>query len=196
MPQAGDTWTYRLTYPRLRGEWGQRSRPPSAHVVTVIAAGDGKIVDQVSIDGGAPVETQHSGAAYVAAQVTSVFSPYLIAYRDLAPRLSFGTVAILDAGCSGRYACEASARVVGQESVQLPGGTFNAVKVVVSHEWRPSGSSSGGAALAGMIGGRTVTVWYVPELKRAVKVQSRINVGDTPPVEANFDLELASYQVK
>jgi hypothetical protein len=36
----------------------------------------------------------------------------------------------------------------------------------------------------------------VPEIKRAVKVQSRLSAGDVPPVEPHFDLDLVSYKVK
>ena len=196
MPQVGDTWTYRLSYPRLRGQWGQPTRAPATHVVKVGAVGDGQIVDQMSVDGGTPGETTHSREAYLVPQGVSIFSPYLVAFRDLPARLSLGTVAIRDPACGGRYACDASARVVGYEPVATPAGTFSAVKVLVSHSWRSSGSGSGAAAVSGMMGGRNLTVWYVPELKRAAKMQSRITVGDLPPVESTFDLELVSYQVK
>jgi hypothetical protein len=33
-------------------------------------------------------------------------------------------------------------------------------------------------------------------VKRAVKFASRPTVGEIPPVDANFDLELVSYQLK
>ena len=47
-----------------------------------------------------------------------------------------------------------------------------------------------------MQGGRTLTVWYSPQAKRAVKFVSRPVSGVSPPVESNFDLELVSFQVK
>jgi hypothetical protein len=138
----------------MRGQWGQAARPPSTHVVKVSQVGDGKIVDQLSIDGGTPSESTHSRENYLAPQGAPVFSPYLVAFRDLPQRGSLGRVTIREPGCSGRYACDASARVLGQESVQVPAGTFTAVKVVVSHDWRASGSGSGAAAIAGLMGGR------------------------------------------
>jgi hypothetical protein len=54
----------------------------------------------------------------------------------------------------------------------------------------------GQSVMATMNGGRTLTIWYAPEVKRAVKFSSRPTVGDVPPVETNFDLELVSYQLK
>jgi len=47
-----------------------------------------------------------------------------------------------------------------------------------------------------MNGGRILTIWYAPEIKRAVKYSSRITVGDIPPIDGDFDLELVSYQLK
>ena len=47
-----------------------------------------------------------------------------------------------------------------------------------------------------MRGARTITIWYAPAAKRAVKFVSRNSFGDVPPVETDFDLELVSYQLK
>jgi hypothetical protein len=47
-----------------------------------------------------------------------------------------------------------------------------------------------------MNGGRLLTIWYAPKVKRAVKYSSRLTIGELPPYDANFDLELTSFQVK
>jgi hypothetical protein len=195
MPQAGDTWVYTLSYPRLRGQWGQENRLSSNYVVKVGGVNEGRITDQISVDGGTVSDVTHSRQPTLAPQGVSLFSPYLVALRDLPQRGSIGSVTSLDSACAGPFACEASARVLGAEVVQLPAGTFNAVKVAITQEWRGASVSDPRQA-AQMIGGRTVTVWYVPEIKRAVKVQSRLTAGDVPPVDSNFDLDLVSYQVK
>lgn len=196
VPQAGDTWTYRLTYPRLRGQWGQPTRPPATHVVKAGAVADGRIVDHLSIDGGTPSEAAHPAGAYLLPQGVSVFSPYLASLSELSASSRLGRVEILDPPCRSTYACEASARAVGAETVSVPAGTFATVKVLVQESWR-SGAGSGDTRQAALlIGGRTLTVWYAPEVKRAVKYSSRMTVGDVPPVESNFDLELVSYQLK
>ena len=197
MPQAGDTWVYTLSYPRLRGQWGQANRPSTNYVVKVGGVNEGRITDQISTDGGTMSDVvQPSEPTIGPQQSVSLFSPYLVASRDLPSRGSVENVSILDPGCRGQYLCEASARVAGQETVTVPAGSFTAVKVLITQNWRSSGSLSNMAQTAGMMGGRTLTVWYVPELKRAVKFQSRLTVGEVPPVEANFDLDLVSYQVK
>lgn len=195
MPQAGDSWTYTLSYPRIRGQWGQADRPSSNYVVKVDSLSGGNIIDQISIDGGTVSAVTHSSRPSMAPQGVSLYSPYLVAFRDLPPRGSLGSATILDQACNGRYACEARARVLGEETVQVPAGTFKAIKVAITQEWRGASVSDPRMA-AQMIGGRALTVWYVPEIKRAVKVESRLTAGDIPPVESNFDLDLVSYQVK
>jgi hypothetical protein len=197
MPQVGDTWTYRLSHPRLRGQWGQKAKPARTHVVRVDSVPEGKIIDQLSVDGSTPTRTSLSAGSYLVPQGVSVFSPYLATFGDLAATARLGRVEILDPECSGDYVCEASARTLGTETVTVPAGTFSAIKVLVEQSWRPS-SGSGSSLFQGgqMTGGRHLTVWYAPEVKRAVKFASRPTVGEIPPVDANFDLELVSYQLK
>jgi hypothetical protein len=197
MPQDGDSWTYRLSYPRLRGQWGQPDRPPAIHVVTIGEAKEGRIVDLLAVDGGTQAPTSHSSEAYLAPQGVSVFSPYLIAFRDLPPVGSLGSITRLDAPCSGQYSCRASARVIGRERISVPAGQFNAVKILVEQQWTPFNVvSTLGSAGADMTGGRTLIAWYSPQVKRVVKYSSRLVAGNIPPMDANFDLELVSYQVK
>jgi hypothetical protein len=182
-PQTGDTWTYRLTMP---------GQPLRTYEVKVGAIAEGKIVDQLSIDGGSPVETAMPGGTYLLPQGVSIFSPYFPARA----RGRLTRPEILDQPCKTSYFCEASARVIGEEVLALPVGKLNTVKVVVEQTWRASGAGGGSWQVGRMSGGRTLTVWYAPSLGRAVKYHSRITVGDIPPIEPNFDLELVSYQVK
>jgi hypothetical protein len=74
----------------------------------------------------------------------------------------------------------------------VPAGRFTATKVVIEQEWRPAMVDDNWS----LAGGRTLTIWYAPDVRRAVKYSSRLIVGETPPIEANFDLELVSFQAK
>ncbi len=47
-----------------------------------------------------------------------------------------------------------------------------------------------------MNGARPLTIWYANNLKRAVKYESRLTSGERAPMDADFDLELTSYQVR
>ena len=205
MPQVGDTWTYRLSYPSVsRGRHiglptqQQESDfvgkdQASIHVVTVTAVQGDKIVDRVSVDGGVATETAHNSDSYIVTQGVSLFSPYLIAYREL---LGLGRISILDAACNGQYGCRASGRYLGNEMVTVAGRSFTALKVRIEENWWPARPSGHYNQVSQMNGGRTLTVWYSRELKRVVKVTSRLTVGDVPPVDSHWDLELVSYQVK
>jgi len=119
----------------------------------------------------------------------SIYSPYLFYFKPGANG-RLGRVEIRDQPCNGRYVCTASGRVLGQEEVTVAAGRFLATKVVIEQEWRPQflGAAAG-------TGGRTLTVWYVPELSRAVRYSSRETVGTSPPVDPSFDLELVSYKL-
>jgi hypothetical protein len=197
MPQDGDSWTYRLSYPRLRGQWGQPESSPAIHVVTIGEAKEGRIVDLLAVDGGTQAPTSHSSEAISHRRAFPCLSPYLIAFRDLPPVGSLGSITILDAPCSGQYSCRASARVIGRERISVPAGQFNAVKILVEQQWTPFNVvSTLGSAGADMTGGRTLIAWYSPQVKRVVKYSSRLVAGNIPPMDANFDLELVSYQVK
>jgi len=166
LPQAGDTWTYRLSEPRP-------GVPAHEYRVRVLHATESVIGDALSLDGAAASEWLHSPGGYLVGQGASVFSPY---YRD--------------AGCGNVYVCIAKAKVAGSEPVEVPAGRFNAIKVVIEQGWK----SADGEPQSG--GGRVLTVWYAPEVKRAVKFSSRLVAGEDSPMQPNFDLELTSYTLR
>ena len=195
--QAGDVWTYRLSYPRLRGQWGQGlgqvPRVPATHVVTLTSMESGRVLDEISVDGATPRPVTHEPKPTLLVQGMSIFSPYLIALGGpTTGRLP--SITTVEPACTRAYLCEAKGRIVGSETVQTPAGKFLATKVVVDQEWRAA--SMAGSAGGRLSGGRTLTIWYAPEIGRAVKYQSRMTVADQTPMEPNFDLELVSYQLK
>lgn len=190
-PQAGDTWIYRLRQPkRVEGPKERR------YVVTVKSASAGTIFDRYEVDGEAPAESEHSRGSYLSALAAPLFSPYLDALGPLSPATPLGTVQIRDAACSGQYVCEARARVVGRETLKLAAGSFDTVKVLVEHSWRPAQQGGHPAQAANFNGARQMTIWYAPVAKRAVKYSSRLTFGAYPPVDADFDLELVSYRLQ
>lgn len=193
LPQVGDSWTYRATHIRRRGE--MRAGPATrTHVVRVAAASESEIVEELVIDGAPAPATRHTKGAYIVSQGMAIFSPHLGQWGDLSHPGSLGSVENLDQGCRSTHICQARAKVVGTENIQVPAGTFTVTRILVEQSWHPG---SGSAQSAGqMRGGRTLTVWYSPELKRAIKYSSRAGVGEIPPMDPHFDLELVSYQLK
>jgi hypothetical protein len=190
LPRPGDSWTYRLSEAqRVDGPKQRR------YTVKVSAASELGILDDYAVELERPGEWAHTPGAYVAALGRSLFAPYLGVLGELPASGALTRVAIVDPACSGGFLCEASARIAGREAVKVPAGTFDAVKVVVEHSWRPM---AGGAGYSGatFFGSRTLTVWYAPAAKRAVKFSSRLNSGNVLPLDAEFELELVSYQLR
>jgi hypothetical protein len=190
IPSPGDSWTYALREPKRTAGFKTGSNERTL-VVTVAAASASEVVDQMTVDGAMPAQqAQHVRGPHLIVQGASVFSPYLQLLGNVPAAGSIGRVQIADPICNtGRYVCEASAKVVGKEIVRVRAGTFAASKIVVEH--------SGAAAFVGAAaarGGRTLTIWYAPEAKRAVKYASRNTFGVSPAIE-DFELELVSYKV-
>ena len=192
IPQPGDSWTYRLTQRDRKDE--QREQRYSVNVTSVSG---GVIAERYALDGGQTSLARHARGAYLAPLGPALFSPYLPVFQDLAAGGNLGSIVVREGTCTSDYACDAVARVVGRETVTVPAGKFDALKVTVSHSWRAASAGSGHQAyIAQMNGGRVLTVWYAPEARRAVKFSSRLEAGDYPAVESNFDLELVSYELK
>ena len=188
LPQRGDAWRYRLT--QYQSREGPRQR---LYDFTVQAASPSEIIEHYSIDGKRAGEWKHATGAYLVRLGTSVFSPYLGAFQDLAKQPALGEVALGDPMCGGRVICGATARVVGRETVRVPAGTFDTIKVTVDHNWR--GWREMTTTAGDGPGRRDLHVWYAPTVKRAVKFSSRLT-GARAGASGDFDLELESYEVK
>ena len=183
LPQPGDSWTYSLAERGIG-----RAPTQSSYVVTVAAASAAEILDRASRDGAPPVEWMHRRGRYIGLQGVAMFSPYLAVFEAPLPGPSERVE-----GCFWRYVCVTRATVVGRETIRVPAGSFDALKVSVEHEWKlrpvPRAAHEEGVL--------RLTVWYAPQAKRAVKVSSRLSGdGGRPPYDADFDLELVSYQLR
>jgi hypothetical protein len=175
-PSPGDTWKYRQSKP---GQSGGRE-----HVVQVRSAVGGKIVDDLTIAGQAPVETDHTSGAYLINQGVSLFSPYL---NVLGPWGSSRVVRSRDTvACPMDVVCTLNSSLAGFERVKLPAGEFATRKIRVEHSWQYHRFGSGR---------REITVWYADEVKRAVKVRSRTLGGGHVGIETDYDLELVEYKL-
>jgi hypothetical protein len=189
LPAIGDAWTYRLTERR------RSNRTEREYVVKIASVSSTEIVEQFALDEGSPGELRHGPGAYLVGSGASVFSPYLAAFSDLTTQPELGMIAIADPVCSAQLTCDARATIVGREVITVPAGRFETIKVKVEHGWRgpkTTMSSDGGLGPDS----RELLVWYAPAVKRAVKFTSRVApTARRVPFQANFDLELVSYQV-
>lgn len=180
---AGDTWTYRVT---------RRGAPASTQEVTLVSAGAHVVTEEIHGDGATQRAEHRRGAYLMPAGSLSVLSPYLAVLSPSAasPGVQLRVDNLDSRTCNAGWSCALRARVVGRDRVQVPAGTFDATRVEITQSWTsPSQTNDRGEMVS-----RTMTVWYAPEVKRAVKVASR--GGESRYVDTQYEVELTSYQLK
>jgi hypothetical protein len=172
LPRAGETWTYTTS-----GKWP--TSPKRTVVIGVQAVSGAQVTDSLRADpaSGVPAEVRNlpaSSPGFVNWSVLGLeFSPYLGAFNDLAALGTQRGFATPSAdGQWGQWYSEA--RVIGQETVTVPAGRFNAYKVEVSSNRQPSGGAGSMQVEPVRI---HYVIWYAPEVKRYVKMQRRLMVA-------------------
>ncbi|MFW2355259.1 toll/interleukin-1 receptor domain-containing protein [Hydrogenophaga sp.] len=168
LPRAGESWTYRTS-----GKWP--TSPRREIVIAVESVRDGVVTDTLQADAqertvGDTRRLLGSRPGFMAwQQIGLEYSPYLGAFRDLSSLGPLSNFATPDMDTWGQWYSEA--KVVGRETVNVPGGSFDAFKVEV---WS-SRSATGGSTLAPIEPVRIqYLVWYAPNVKRYVKMQRRV----------------------
>ena len=179
---AGNAWTYRVL--------GRQSVSRGMQQVTLAAANEESLVEEILADG-ANARAEHRKGYYLTAVGNlTVFSPYLAAFGAPPAPGPLGDIEVLDMRtCNAGWTCSVQGRVVGRDRVQVPAGVFDATKVEIVQTWlAPPISYSPGENVS-----RTITVWYAPEVKRAVKFSGR--GSQSRSVDTEFDIELVSYRL-
>jgi hypothetical protein len=190
IPQVGDNWTYRFQ-PKGRSRSGTKR-----YLVTVTASSGSRISDVTTTEGANPSESDHSARQYIAPMdKLSLFSPYLAVFSTMRPQSQLRDIENLDPRtCPLGWSCSISGYVLNQETVTVPAGTFSAIRVDIKQVWTGPRLTHDREA-----GGRVLTVWYAPEIKRAVKYASRDQSawGGTQsiPIETEFEFDLISYKL-
>ena len=166
LPRVGESWTYRTS-----GKWP--TSPSRSIVIAVQSVNNGVVTDSLRADGLAADVRRSAGSqpAFMSWDgIGTEFSPYLAAYNDLT---SLGTLRgfptpDMPPSWSQWYS---EAKVVGQETVTVPAGSFQAHKVEV---WS-SRRATGGPTLSGTEPVRVqYLIWYAAPAKRYVKMQRRV----------------------
>ena len=184
LPRAGDSWTYRLA------PLGPSKERAGNYTVTVVEASAAEILDRTSFFGDQAIEQRHTPRPQIAPLGWSaVFSPYLLAFSGGEPRLRSSEVENLDRRvCGVRWSCSIRARVLGKETIGVPAGSFETVRISIEQSWS-SPMLSGGA----VDGGREITKWYSPQVRRAVKYVSRGRPSSF--LHTQFEAELLSFKL-
>lgn len=166
LPRAGESWTYRAT-----GKW---PTSPSRHlVISVQSVNNGEVTDSLRADGLAGDVRRSAGAQPVIQAregMGNEFSPYLAAYSDLGSLGTLRGFSTPDMPPSWSQ-WHSEAKVLGQETVTVPAGSFQAYKVEVWSNRR----ATGGPTLAGTEPVRIqYLIWYATPAKRYVRMQRRV----------------------
>jgi hypothetical protein len=181
MPQKGDTWTYALVDVYRPAE---RSRK---YVHTVREVNASAIVEVITLQGaqvGEATFTAEPIAVYRGRPDLVEVAPYITAFRKLLPGEQWETLAVrrIEAAKEPRAAPYSfhSAHVVGMERVQVPAGTFEAMRVDLEgrvsrrHLNARSGHDERTVARRPRNAFRDAafrqSVWYAPQVKRIVRL--------------------------
>jgi hypothetical protein len=167
LPRVGDTWEY-----RMRSKWPTVEPRTYAHVVTavsgrevaetmsVVASADGTPVRQAVTPDTRFVEWRGRGFYLLE------FNPFLEAFGGLQSAAAISGLPSMPAENPFHAGWSSRGRLRGSESVTVPAGTFQSLKVEIdSTRRRPKGWDALPRARAVLL-----TLWYAPEVKRTVKM--------------------------
>lgn len=187
LPQAGDSWTYRYV-----NAW--RKDSPQTVVVKVEESDTGRVIDRMSLHGGRVAnERSFEGKPEAADRALGrdVRVLELLPYAQILLKedLKAGQEKTFPDLVLGIETYRVKAKIVGQEQVSVPAGNFAAWRVEILGERLGSALIP---AQGGVVASITHTIWFVPEIKRVVKVTHK---GGNPwrAVLDNDSLELISY---
>jgi hypothetical protein len=199
LPLRGERWVYRSS-----GKWG--NSPKRTFEIVAQSVSNGVVTDALNIlepsGGGSELKRSRGNQPDFVTwgSIGFEFSPYFGAYLNLAQQGTLKGFPTPDLEPRfGQWYSEA--RMVGQETVTVPAGTFKAYKVEV---WSSRNSTSLdilGAARGTLGRGDRMEptrvqylIWYAPEAKRYVRMERRVTSAAN--TESDKDLfELVSHQL-
>jgi len=188
IPVAGERWVYRSS-----GKW-RTSPKRRIEVITRAIAGtvvtDALNVLEPDTAGGAELRRSRGDKPDFIGwkSIGPEFSPYFGAFVDLLQQGPLTDLPTPDLDpVWPRW--QSQARVLGRESVQVPAGRFDAVKVEVWSNRERTGSSTEARLEPVRV---HYLIWYAPAVKRYVRMQRRVTTADNTESEKD-EFELLSY---
>lgn len=189
-PRPGDTWVY-----RSRSIWPQV--PPRTFTHTVVAAGAAEVRETMKVDAtdNADVQRFAPGVAVIERIAGSVVrqevSPFLLAWGVPSTGAKWKLSAIPGDGAfrDGWYG---EARVTGEESVSVPAGSFDTIRLLVESNRLPDQFSRLAAQEPGRI---QHLVWYAPKVRRAVRHTRTVWSQQGRQLDQDI-YELVSFQLR
>lgn len=189
LPNVRDQWIY-----RVRGRWA--SSPKRTIEVSAVSVGPDAVEEQLSqIESGSRArldQRQVPGpVAYVTQSRTlgTEFSPYLAAFGGVESESSWRGIPTPDTN-NFWTKWYSTGKVEGRESVTVPAGTFNALKLEVWSARTASGSQTERDSEPVRI---HYNIWYAPGIKRYVKMVRTVTAASGQGINTDT-FELVSYR--
>ncbi len=190
-PRVGDTWTYRYV-----DDW--RHRAANTLVYTVSDVTGNEIRETLHMDGRRVDEQAYSSTVQLVErdladnQAMAELIPYLLAFHDADIKpVAWKKIPYSTASHHEQYSApwNFEGKVLGKETVTVPAGTFQAVKVKISgqrHAMRFPREQESTLVFH--------TAWYAPEVKRIVKATTESQNPRFEPID-KLTFELVKYQL-
>lgn len=163
LPRTGDSWTYRYV-----NEWKKDS--PQTITVKVEESDRGSVTDTMSMSGGRGADERSFQGAPQAAERPLGSDVRVIELLPYAQSLLQGGLkpgqekAFPNLVIGGGQTYRIKAKLIGQEKVTVPAGTFDAQRFDIL------GENTGYLSLDTLVAQSfTHSVWFVPEIRRVVK---------------------------
>jgi hypothetical protein len=206
--KIGDSWTYRLREGRFDRELATVTHEigggdPTGIRETVRLGTKRAAADADADTGGGltraaqrrlPLEPRIFEQPLGQAATLFEFAPFITAFSDLQPGMKWSKIAgatSSDSISDWRF----SGRVSGRERIRVPAGTFDAIKAELEGQLDISFPSTRDPFSETSASYQTYSVWFVPEIGRAVKYDRRTFNRGRRLLEHEY-YELVSYQLK
>lgn len=190
IPVAGERWIYRST-----GKW--RTSPQRRIEIVARAVAGSVVTDALTVlepETAAGTELRRSRGDkpdFIAwSAIGPEFSPYFGAFVDLLQQGVLSGLATPDLDPQWRD-WYSEAKILGRESVQVPAGRFEAIKLEVWSNRKQTGTFSQARLEPVRV---HYLVWYVPQIKRYVRMQRRVTTADSSENEKDV-FELLSHRL-
>jgi hypothetical protein len=204
--KIGDSWTYRLREMRFNKNL--------ATVTHEISGGDtGGIRETVRIGERVAADAESSGGSARAATRRRLpleprifeqqidrdamlfeFAPFMTEFAELQPGVTWTRIA----GATSSDSVNDwlfNGKVTGRERIGIPAGNFLAIKAELEGQLNISSPMTRNVAAETMPAYQTYSIWFVPELGRAVKYERR-TYNRVRRLLDHEQYELISYQLK
>ncbi len=190
LPRKGERWIYRSS-----GKWP--TSPKRQLEIVVQSVADGVVTEALRViePASASINEERRSRGkqpdFVSWSGIGIeFSPYFGAFVDLASQGALSNLQTPDLDTQWRQ-WFSRVKVLGQESVSVPAGTFNAFKVEVWSNRHPTGSQIEAGVEPVLV---HYLIWYDAQAKRYVKMLRRITTAANTESERDI-FELVSHKL-